>query len=125
MQNYLLESSPKSPLIDARPTGEILIDGICIPEDVQKLFEPFITWLNEYCKSPANKTVLTVKLAYFNTSTAAVLLAVFRILAKLKLMGNEAVINWYFEEGDLEIEDSGHDYAGLIDTEFNVLSYVK
>jgi hypothetical protein len=125
VQPYFIDRTPKSPLIDAHPTGEILIEGICIPEDVHQHFQEFINWLNEYCKTPAKKTVLVIKLAYFNTTTAAVLLVVFRSVAKLKLIGYDVVINWYHEEGDLEIEDSGHDYAGIIDADFNVLSYVK
>ena len=125
MKDYVLERTPKTPKIQASAKGEILIEGISIPEDVSKHFEDFMIWLNEYCKTPSDKTVLNIKLAYFNTSSAALLLNIFKSLLKLKSPDKQVIINWFFEKGDVEIEESGYDFASLINLEFNVICYEK
>lgn len=125
MENYFLDRTHKTPLLTANAAGEIRIEGICIPENVQADFTGFMTWISEYLKSPADKTTLTVKLDYFNTSTAAILLNIFRTMSKIKAMGKAVVINWHFEDDDLEIKESGHDFATIVDVEFNVLPFTR
>lgn len=112
-------------MISADPSGEFTIEGICIPENVQSDFKEFFNWLNEYMKTPADRTVMNVKLDYFNTSTAAILLNIFRTISALKEKGKDVAVNWYYEEDDMEIEESGHDYASIISIEFNVLPFTK
>lgn len=123
MQDYLLEREIKTPLIDAKASGEMRMEGICIPEDVTRLFAPFFTWLEQYTESPAEKTVMNVKLDYYNTSTASILLKVFRQLAKVKSAGKSVVINWIYEEDDEENMESGYGYAASLDIEFNVILF--
>jgi hypothetical protein len=125
VENYFLERTHKTPQLTANTAGEITIEGICIPENVQADFSPFMNWINEYLKSPAERTTLSVQLDYFNTSTAAILLNLFRTMSKIKAMGKAVVINWYFEDDDLEIKESGHDFASIVDVEFNVQPFTK
>lgn len=125
MENYFLERTHKTPLISANISGDIRIEGICIPENVQQDFLPFMGWLNAYIQSPSEKTTLTVQLDYFNTSTAAILLNIFRTITKIKTDGKEVMINWFHEDDDMEIMESGHDFASIIDIEFKVLPVIK
>jgi hypothetical protein len=125
MEDYIQERTHKTPSIRAYANGEITIEGVAIPESVLEDFKDFTIWFEKYASNPAKKTVVNIRLDYFNTSSSAYLLKIFKNLYVLKTKGNNIVVNWYHEEDDLEIKESGHDYATIVDVELNVLSYTK
>ena len=115
--NFTVESKGKTPEIRCNiEDGTIYIGGNCIPEDAYSFFEPLNRWLDEYLDNPADRTVMTVDLHYFNTSSANILLHLFKKISSLKPMGKELLIEWIHEEDDEEIEEAGGDYAAIIGT---------
>lgn len=118
-----IEQTTKTPSIKADSSGIIELKGISVPEDGIKFFLPLKNWIDTYSKSPAPLTLCKVNLDYFNTSSAKVLLNIFRLLEKIGKDGHEVKVVWSYEENDSEIEEAGHDFANLIDIafEFNEL----
>ena len=107
-------------------TGVLKIDGRSIPENVIDFYHPILRWIDEYSKSPTEKTEITLKFEYFNTSSSK---RIFDIMKKLEKMatdtGKRVIINWYYEEDDEDIFFAGNDYKALISkVEFNLIETV-
>lgn len=117
-----IESTSKTPSIKADSSGIIELSGISVPEDGIKFFLPLKNWIDGYATSPAPRTICKVNLDYFNTSSAKVLLTIFRLLEKIKKEGNEVKVIWTYEENDSEIEEAGQDFANLIDIPFEFVA---
>lgn len=115
MENFYLEESPKTPRVhfDAA-NGKLLIAGRSIPENSIEFYKPIFDWLDEYVKTPSAATAMDVKLEYFNTSSSKCLVEVFRRLEDIKAQGKDIVINWFYEEDDEDMQESGEDFKEII-----------
>lgn len=125
MESLTIEGSPKTPNVMMNPeTGTIEIKGRSIPENSIEFYKPVVDWLDEYTKSPAAKTVVNVRLEYFNTSSSKCILDVFKKLEVIKKNGNDIVINWYYEEDDEDMLEAGEDYESIIKVPFKMIQIV-
>lgn len=100
--------------------GELLIEGISIPENTTGFYENILKWVENYQKQPQPKTTLTLKLEYFNTSTSVVLLSLLKKFKQIK--NSDLKVIWYYEEEDLEMEEVGEDYQSIIKIPFELVS---
>ncbi len=119
MERLLFEATPKSPLIhmDA-DKGLIELKGRSTPEDIDKVYLPVFSWVDNYLSNPKPKTTVNFHFEYFNSSTTKVLM---RLINKLLLVHKSGVskleINWlYYDEDMLEY---GEDFQELTGMEFN------
>jgi hypothetical protein len=64
----------------------------------------------EYVRHPKD-TIVNIDLEYFKTSSAKILLIFIKTLSKIKHPGYDLKVNWYYEEVDEDIIDSGHNFA--------------
>jgi hypothetical protein len=121
METIKLEGTPKTPevALDGN-TGTLLISGRSIPENSVEFYAKVLTWLDTYSEKPCSKTILNVKLEYFNTSSSKCLLDVFKRLEGLKKNGNDVHIRWYYEEDDEDMLEAGEDYDSIIDLDFEM-----
>ena len=121
MENLYVEGTVKTPLVQFEAdSGKLLVEGISIPENTVEFYHSLIYWINEYAIHPQAKTVLELKLEYFNTSTSVVLLNMFKIVSEIE--NTLVVINWYYESDDIEMEEVGMDYQNMVEVEFNLIS---
>jgi hypothetical protein len=84
-----------------------------------------VDWLEEYAKSPLEKTSVNVQLEYFNTSSSKCILDVFKKLEAIHKAKNEVVINWYYEEDDEDMLEAGEDYESIIRVPFKMIEIVE
>jgi hypothetical protein len=119
MERLLIGATQKSPLVhmDAEK-GLIEIKGRSTPEDTDMVFRPIIKWIDEYVKTPKEKTIVNFHFEYFNSSTTK---ALMRFVNKLVLLDKEEAfeleVNWlYFDEDMLEY---GQDFEELSGLSFN------
>lgn len=122
MEDLLIEKTVKTPYIKATASGTIDLKGISVPEDSFEFYEPLKVWLDQYQLSPSKNTVINVNLDYFNTSSARILLNLFRLLELIHKKGNDVTINWFFEHDDIEMEEAGNDYKALLICNFNSIA---
>lgn len=114
MTPFIKEATHKEPLFEGNvETGKIRIAGKCIPEDTVKAFEPFLTWFDGFLAEPPNQITVTYDLEYFNTSASKVFLEMMMNLRKLSESRPVEII-WVYEEGDYDMEETGHDYKNLV-----------
>lgn len=124
MERYSINGTEKTPQINFdHEQGQLEIRGKSVPEDSFKFFEPMNSWLDAYFQNPASNTELNVALEYFNTSSAKVLLELFKKMNQLDKSGKSAIkINWVYEEDDDDMLEAGHDYQRTIDVPMNFVA---
>ena len=115
MKNFHLSETPKTPEIKCEfDSGKLYISGRSIPENSIEFYKPLFDWLDQYVTTPKSNTEMNVKLEYFNTSSSKCLVEVFRRLETIQRKGGNVVINWYYEEDDEDMEESGEDFKEII-----------
>jgi hypothetical protein len=122
MGAYYLEATPKTPKLEFDPANELfVISGRSIPENSIEFYKPLLDWLEDYVKTPNSNTKFEVKLEYFNTSSSKCLVEIFRKLEKIKEDGKEISIDWYFDEEDEDMQESGEDFKQIIKVPVNMI----
>ncbi|MEF8809977.1 MAG: DUF1987 domain-containing protein [Bacteroidales bacterium] len=125
MESLSIEGTNKTPSVKLDPvSGVIEIKGRSIPENSIEFYRPIVEWLDEYAKNPNKKTRVNVQLEYFNTSSSKCILDIFKKLESLKKSRNEVIINWYYEEDDEDMLESGEDYESIIRIPFKMIEIV-
>lgn len=115
MEIVTREATRKTPYVKLDGTAGIIdINGRSIPENSLAFYEQILSWLEEYASSPSAKTVVTIQLEYFNTSSSKCILDLFKRLELISKMGNTIEINWYYEEHGDDIYEAGEDYKTMI-----------
>ena len=116
MENFFLEGTNKTPQLDFNSNeGRFLIAGRSIPENSIEFYKPLFEWLDNYVSQAKSNTILDVKLEYFNTSSSKCLVEIFRKLEALQQKNDNVLINWYYEEDDEDMQESGEDFQEIID----------
>jgi len=121
MEDLRIEGTPKTPAIHLdSASGALEISGRSIPENSVEFYTKILAWLDTYAENPASKTIIDVKLEYFNTSSSKCLLDVFKRLENLKKKGSDVHIRWFYEEDDEDMLEAGEDYDSIIDLDFEM-----
>lgn len=122
MENILLQGTDRTPTVhfDAKQ-GNLEIGGRSIPENSISFYKPLFDWLDEYINKPQPKTKVAFNLEYFNTSSSKCILDILRKLEKLPEEGHKAFVEWYFDEGDEDMEESGNDFKSLINLDIKLV----
>ena len=115
MKKLHIQKTTKTPEIICSPSdGQLLIEGRSIPENSIEFYQPLFDWLDDFVEQPSTNLLLDVKLEYFNTSSSKCLVEVFRKLEQVPPEQYNIKINWYYEEDDEDMEDSGMDFKEII-----------
>ncbi len=99
--------------------GELTIEGRCILEYAEIIFEPMTEWLEKYLENPYKKTTINLTLEYFNSSTAKALVR-FLVLAKEGVeKKSDLLVNYYYD--DENIYEYGQDFHEVTGIPFNFI----
>jgi hypothetical protein len=88
---------------------------------IDPFYKPLLDWLDKYVQNPLESTIFEIKLEYFNTSSSKCLVEIFRQLEKIKEQGKSITIDWYYEEEDEDMEESGEDFKQIIKVPFKMV----
>ena len=103
MTNLFIQKTRSTPEIDFKISGELIITGRSLPEDVHRFYDPVVDWVEEL---ECENLILDLKLEYLNTSsTNKILTLLLTINENLKI--KNITVNWYYESDDMEMEDLG------------------
>lgn len=115
MESLLIKSSSTTPEINFETSGNLSIKGISVPENVNQIFSPALSWLEEYYKAPGNTTTLDIALSYFNTSSSKALLTMMLKLSNLSRdKAVDVKVRWFYEEDDQDMFEAGCDYQQIV-----------
>ncbi len=126
MEPIIIEGTPKTPSIkfDARE-GVFEIKGRSIPENSVEFYKPLNEWLDQYMQVPQDKTVVNIRLEYFNTSSSKCILDVFKRLESIHRSKHDVEINWFYEEDDEDMLEAGEDYDSIIKVPFKMIEIIE
>ncbi|MCU0459275.1 MAG: DUF1987 domain-containing protein [Bacteroidales bacterium] len=126
MEPIVIEGTPKTPSIrfDAKD-GVFEIKGRSIPENSVEFYKPLNEWLDQYMQVPLDKTVVNIRLEYFNTSSSKCILDVFKRLEAIHRSKHDVEINWFYEEDDEDMLEAGEDYDSIIKVPFKMIEIVE
>lgn len=124
MEIFKAQGTDDTPEVVLDPsTGHFKITGKSFSEDVAGFFEPILDWLVVYAQSPSKKTLVELKLVYFNSASSKLLLDILLKLEEMVNAGNEVLVKWYYAEDDEDMQDAGQEYADIVEVEFEHISY--
>jgi hypothetical protein len=121
MDKFYLEGTRKTPKISLDPNGILRIEGRSIPEDARSFYNEVIDWVEEYLVSPPKATIIDIAFEYLNSGTSKSMLEILTLLKGLLQNGNILTINWYFEEGDDDIQERGEYFASILGVKINFI----
>jgi hypothetical protein len=125
MQKVIIEKSFKSPEVFFDPENGILeMNGVSLLENPKQFYEPILkNHIEHYIENPRDKTILNLRLEYFNTSSSN---WIFQILKKISTIDNfmdRVNINWYYEDEDMK--EIAEDYKTLLNIDLNLIKVEK
>lgn len=121
MENVFIHGTDRTPEVDFKfDEGLLKLSGRSITENPIQFYNQLDEYLNEYVSEAHENTVFEIVLEYFNTSTSKCLADLFKHLEKLHLSGKGVKVEWFYEQDDDEIKDSGEDYQDIFDIPFEI-----
>ncbi len=122
---YNEQASEKTPAIYFDGVkGFLEIEGNSRPEDAHAFYHPLIRKIETMAEE---KTELiecftaNFKMGYFNSASAKFLFDMIMSLKKLKGRCKDLMINWYYEEGDIDMKESGEDFSEMVELPFHYI----
>lgn len=105
--------------------GLMEIQGESYPENSVEFYEPIMAWLEGYFEMTDNSKDIhfNFRLNYFNTSSSKSILDILDLLEKHHNDGKKIQVNWYYEEDDEDIEESGEEFAEGLNIPFQLIAY--
>ena len=133
MQKLYIAPTNVTPEVHFSPQEKIfLIRGVSSPEDVRAMYYPVIEWFKSYINElledkNSNYTSdsplrFKTELLYFNSSSAKFLYDIFLELNRLTSAGIPFIVEWFYEEEDIDLKEAGSDIALLVGMEFSYIS---
>ncbi|MDP2386584.1 MAG: DUF1987 domain-containing protein [Bacteroidota bacterium] len=133
MENLAIKSTTNTPGIECDfSSNQITIEGESRPENVRAFYAPLFTWIDGYenkmaaqSSAETSKMInLDLKLEYFNSSSLKIFMEVIDRLKKISDTSGKLhlSINWYHQEEDEDILDSGKEVEKMVGIKFNFIS---
>lgn len=124
MEALTIKGTEDSPQINLDLNANILeLSGRSLPEDVNTFYEPVLSWIEEYSKSPLPSTVFNFKLTYFNTASSKVILDILTQFEEMIEEGHQVLVRWHYPDEDEDMMEAGEEYADMVEVPFELVSY--
>ncbi len=122
MIDILIEPTSVTPYVKIDSEGSsIVFRGKSSPANSLQFYHPIIEKIRTLFQN-TNKTILVdLSFRYFNTSSSKCLFDLFKALKQLQNEGKTLDINWYYEEDDDDMMETGEDFADLLGLDFNFI----
>lgn len=100
------EGTVKTPYVDFNHhSGELMLRGRSFPENAASVYEPLLTWIADYVKSPALATNFHLNLEYFNSSSLLWIAKIIKMLSEIDQKDSLLYIHTYFDIDDFDYHD--------------------
>lgn len=132
MKIFTIEPLQHKPAVLMDPQKNIFnFSGYSLPEDAIDFYQPILNWILQYeticeekIKSPCTLQV-TFKIIYFNSASNRAFLEIFRLLKRISLKGLNVNIDWYYEQDDKNMFESGKDLSEIAGLNINFCNYTS
>ena len=122
MIDLQIESTKTSPYIMVDSTEKIIeLKGKSTPENAVQFYYPVINNIKKLFSAVSGEIHVNMALEYFNTSSSKCIFDMLKVLKSLQDDDREIVVNWYYEEDDEDMLETGEDYQDLLGMNFNYI----
>jgi hypothetical protein len=126
MEPLRINQTEESPQVILDVGNELFeIAGRSLPEDVNTFYEPVLSWIEEYAKNPAPKTIFNFRFTYFNTASSKVILDILTIFEEMIEEGHDVLVRWFYTEDDEDMQEAGEEYSAMVGVSFELVSNKK
>jgi hypothetical protein len=128
ISKLIIDKTNTTPQVVLDPEKKIYkISGESRPSDVREFYDQIISWLIDFrweftnakdYKEPLN---FSFHLAYFNSSSAKLILDICKILSSLKLNGFNVTISWCYDPDDVDMLEVGKEISNIVKVPFEYI----
>ncbi|NBU97548.1 MAG: DUF1987 domain-containing protein [Spirochaetia bacterium] len=123
MEKIVIPKSKSSPeVIMDYENGLLEIIGESYPENSLGFYKPVYDWLNK-CIQDKIQLKVNFKLNYFNTSSSKCVIDILDSLDKYYSNSGIVEINWYYEEDDDDMKETGEEFSSDLKAPFQLVYY--
>jgi hypothetical protein len=129
MDALIIDHTEFTPRVMLDPVNRIFeFEGVSRPENVTTFYAPVIDWMTDFESDLYKINVsggkkfninIVFKLSYFNSASAKMIFIMLESLSRIRNMGFSFIIDWYYDEGDDQMCDDGHELSEAIEIPFN------
>jgi len=120
MEKLIIEDTKETPYIELDGANGIFkFTGKSYPENVNLIYSPVLSYIEEYGKNPKKQSILEFKWLYFNTATSKIIAS---LVFMLKAIKTELVINWYCELDFDTMIEKGEEFRDALDINLNIIN---
>ena len=102
-------------------SGIMDFKGRSSPCASREFYYPIIERIENAFREGTNTLTANFAFEYFNTSSSKCLFDILRKLARYKTEGANVVVNWYYDEFDDDMKETGEDYEDILGMDFNYI----
>ena len=103
--------------------GTLVVVGRSIHEDADEFYSPIQTVIENHLSQAGTSLHATFHLEYFNTSSSKYFLDIMKTMEEAFLTnGSNVSITWRYDADDLDMQEAGQDYAGLLQIPVTVIA---
>lgn len=115
-----LPATRNTPYVYINPlSGNLIFKGRSSAHSSLEFYEPILTYLR--LNMSAQEIMADFQLEYFNTSTCKCLMQLFKWLGSEQQSGKKVKINWFIEQDDDDMLETGEDFECLSGLTFNMV----
>ncbi|WP_017733173.1 DUF1987 domain-containing protein [Nafulsella turpanensis] len=123
-KNIELEKKADTPMVNfLAQEGLLELRGRSLPENAESFYRPLLDWVSGYVSIAPGRTVFSLDLEYFNSSSVKQVLSLLIKLEELTAAGKEVEIIWKYNEDDELMEMKGRELASIVELPFRMESY--
>ncbi|MBV6647297.1 MAG: DUF1987 domain-containing protein [Cyclobacteriaceae bacterium] len=120
MNNFYQLPTAKTAQISVNyTTGTMELRGASNPENAITFFKPTLEAVKSFNETDRRDVTANFALQYFNTSSARCIYLLLETLNELRSSGKKVTINWFYEEDDFDMLETGQDFENLMDMSFS------
>ncbi|MCF8257990.1 MAG: DUF1987 domain-containing protein [Flavobacteriales bacterium] len=121
LQRLQLDATEDTPIVDFdASTGLLSVIGRALPEDAHSFFSPIQIWVQDYVRSPAENTVIDLRIDYFNSAATRYIFNILLEFEKLTEDGKNVRVIWNFSKADEMIAAKGEELESMLDIQFEM-----
>lgn len=110
-----------TPEVLLNPKGIIKIKGRAIDEDLRKVPDQIMNWIDAYLVHPAQTTEVTVALEYLNSFNTIIITSILKKVSQVTQQKKNIAVHWYYEEDDDDLYERAQYISTTIDTPFEFI----
>ena len=110
MEHLHIEGKKDTLAVDFDAETRVLaLEGASYPKNPIVFFIQLADWLTQYIQKINDPLTVNVTINYLNTSSSKCLLDFLEMLDNYHQSGGEVTLNWYYEEDDEDMEETGEE----------------